>query len=405
MPVGAVPSLRHSGSHIPGWVASTRMPSQCETEGGPTMSDHFSGPRALAHPHGDITDVYAFPSPDRPGHLVLVMDVHPLAPGDARFSDAIVCRFRLRPVTIAASGAGAALTVGDDELTFSITFTEPVGRPPGGKAAQQAVCTLPTGEAVSVAVDDERGGTNGSRIFAGRRSDPFFFDLKAFERTFAARRLDLSDPGVNAAHGLNVLSVVVEFDCATMLGPERGPMFAVVGETLAAGKLPVRLERVGRPEIKNIIMGPKAFDPVNRDLDVRDLYNSEDAFHLGHGYLGAYRARLNANLAFWDSLQGETAWLLDEHGTHPLTELLLQDFLVVDVSKPYAEKSYLEIERAMLERRTHTTCGGRSLNDNFIDTLYTFLINGEKGARIRQGVDQATVPASEVFPYLAPPTS
>ena len=110
------------------------------------MSDHFSGPRALAHPHGDITDVYAFPSPDRPGHLVLVMDAHPLAPGDAHFSDAIVCRFRLRPVTIAASGAGAALTVGEDELTFSVTFTEPVGRPPGGKAAQQAVCTMPTGD-------------------------------------------------------------------------------------------------------------------------------------------------------------------------------------------------------------------------------------------------------------------
>jgi hypothetical protein len=27
------------------------------------MSDHFSGPRALAGPAGDICDVYAFPSP------------------------------------------------------------------------------------------------------------------------------------------------------------------------------------------------------------------------------------------------------------------------------------------------------------------------------------------------------
>ena len=34
------------------------------------MSDHFSGPRALAGPAGDISDVYAFPSPKRPGHLV-----------------------------------------------------------------------------------------------------------------------------------------------------------------------------------------------------------------------------------------------------------------------------------------------------------------------------------------------
>ena len=28
------------------------------------MSDHISGPRALADPIADITDVYAFPSPD-----------------------------------------------------------------------------------------------------------------------------------------------------------------------------------------------------------------------------------------------------------------------------------------------------------------------------------------------------
>ena len=34
------------------------------------MSDHISGPRALAEPIADITDVYAFPSPERSGQLV-----------------------------------------------------------------------------------------------------------------------------------------------------------------------------------------------------------------------------------------------------------------------------------------------------------------------------------------------
>ena len=46
------------------------------------MSDHFSGPRAIAGPAGDITDLWAFPSPERPGHLVLVAGVH--AGGAAR---------------------------------------------------------------------------------------------------------------------------------------------------------------------------------------------------------------------------------------------------------------------------------------------------------------------------------
>lgn len=61
------------------------------------MSDHISGPRALAEPIADITDVYAFPSPERPGCLALVMNTLPFAPAAGRFSDGLVYRFRLRP--------------------------------------------------------------------------------------------------------------------------------------------------------------------------------------------------------------------------------------------------------------------------------------------------------------------
>ncbi|MFZ1116914.1 MAG: DUF4331 family protein, partial [Propionibacteriaceae bacterium] len=63
------------------------------------MSDHISGPRALAEPIADITDVYAFPSPERQGHLVLVQNTLPFAQPSALFSDGLVYRFRLRPLT------------------------------------------------------------------------------------------------------------------------------------------------------------------------------------------------------------------------------------------------------------------------------------------------------------------
>ncbi len=43
------------------------------------MSDHISGPRAIADPVIDITDVYAFPCPESPRHLVLIMNVFPYA--------------------------------------------------------------------------------------------------------------------------------------------------------------------------------------------------------------------------------------------------------------------------------------------------------------------------------------
>ena len=76
------------------------------------MSDHFSGPRALADPAADISDVFAFPAPDNPQHLVLVMDVFGKAGPSAVFSDAVIYRFRIRPVDIAATGPEAAFAPG-----------------------------------------------------------------------------------------------------------------------------------------------------------------------------------------------------------------------------------------------------------------------------------------------------
>ena len=75
------------------------------------MSDHISGPRALAEPIADITDVYAFPSPERPGHLVLVLNTLPFAKPSNLFSDGLVYRFRLRPLTAGAPSDPAPFDV------------------------------------------------------------------------------------------------------------------------------------------------------------------------------------------------------------------------------------------------------------------------------------------------------
>ena len=92
----------------------------------------------------------------------------------------------------------------------------------------------------------------------------------------------------------------------------------------------------------------------------------------------------------------------DEGGAHPLTELILADYLVVDVTKPYAEQgSFIEIELAARRGEANTTCGGRALNDDVMDTLFNQLVNAGNGPVIRDGVDQATQPASREFPYLA----
>jgi hypothetical protein len=297
------------------------------------MSDHISGPRALADPIADITDVYAFPSPERPGHLVLVMNTLPFAEPTDAFSDGLIYRFRVRPLVSSTTTDAVPFVVGVPELVFDCVFSAPVRADAGQRVEQDVACTTPTGETVTARVNEEDGSGAGLRVFAGPRWDPF--------------------------------SLVIEVDAA-LLGDVS--IVGVVAETLTRGTFNVRIERVGRPEVKNMMLAMKQFDPVNRDLEIRDLYNMEDGFHLGEAYRGAYRARLNANLAFWDGLDGKTDWFPDVNGDHPLTSLVLADFLVVDLTKPYAERgSFLEIELARRSGRDHRTCGGRTLNDDVRD--------------------------------------
>src|SRR6476660_9376324 len=104
------------------------------------MSDHFSGPRALAGPAGDICDVFAFPSPERPGHLTLVMNVVPLATTTSCFSDAIVYRFRLRPASIAADRRAFPFGPEETEIVFACTFAPPRSRGDGAPPEQDGYC-------------------------------------------------------------------------------------------------------------------------------------------------------------------------------------------------------------------------------------------------------------------------
>src|SRR5215469_5170782 len=119
------------------------------------MSDHFSGPRALADPAADICDVYVFPSPERVGRLVLVMDLFPYASSSTLFSDAVICRFRIRPVTVAATGPTAAFAVGEQELAFDCTFDVPAKQEGGETLIQRATCARPNGKSSSLVVNNE----------------------------------------------------------------------------------------------------------------------------------------------------------------------------------------------------------------------------------------------------------
>jgi len=53
-------------------------------------------------------------------------------------------------------------------------------------------------------------GSNGIRLFAGPRDDPFFFDLDQFHKVVAGQASSFNNPGSDTFAGTNVLSIIVE---------------------------------------------------------------------------------------------------------------------------------------------------------------------------------------------------
>ncbi len=153
------------------------------------MSDHVSGPRAIGDPVADITDVYAFPCPESPQHLVLIMNVFPFAGPSACYSDAIIYRIRVRPVTIASTGHTASYAVRANEAPFDFSFEVPA-KGSAGQMVQQGRCTTPSGAVIPLRVNDEKGARGeGVHVFVGQRSDPFFLDGDMARKTMATRQI------------------------------------------------------------------------------------------------------------------------------------------------------------------------------------------------------------------------
>jgi hypothetical protein len=359
------------------------------------MSDHFSGPAVMGDPALDITDFYAFSSPERPGNLVLIMDVFPMATPQALFSDVVTYRFRLRPLTRWGDGIAA----GTAEHTIDVRFDDV----PEGTSVQKGIIATSDGREANFVVG-ECLEKDGMRVFAGLVSDPFFMDVEAALRTDLSGKLSF-DTAVNTVHFRDVLSIVIEVPFAQILRQFDGiTLIGAISETLVTrrGK-PIRIERLGRPEIKNFVLGNPMRDPRTKGVELRDLYNKEDAFTLSKEYRPLYESRLDANLAFFDGLDGKTAWPLATDGHHPLRDLFMDDFLILDLAYDFVPGSFLGIERSLIGHRSHKVAGGRWLDDDILDEMLTLLVNGNLGERLGDGVDVPTKPASLSFPYVREP--
>jgi hypothetical protein len=362
------------------------------------MTDHVDGPRQIGDPSADLTDLFAFTSPENPERTVVALCVFPSAGSSAMFSNAIDHAIVIHRVSIVGTGNAARFKADDQEIRFTCRFGALEPAPAGGKPAQKGTCTLPGGQTQPVLVHDESGASTADgtfRVFAGLRSDPFC--LAWFGKTLT--------PAPNLLQHDNVLCIVIEFDTRRVLDLSKGTLFGVIAETVPFGspnpinKLIPRIDWVGRPEQTNM----RLYNPgMEGGDDLRDLWNQQIPFAIDDALRPAFLKQLKESLHNFDMRDGREDWPPDALAA--VSEVFLDDFLVFDVARPITDASYLEIERSMLDGHAYSTGGGRTVNVNVMDVMFTWAVNRGR-EQLRGGVTEATKPGTNRFPYFATPNT
>ncbi|MDB4941174.1 MAG: hypothetical protein JWP97_708 [Labilithrix sp.] len=126
-------------------------------------ADHRDSPATAADPAGDINDVYTWMDGS---NYVMAMTVFPFADATSKFSDQVQYVFH----TTSGTAFGETKASSDVICTFD--------------AAQKASCWVGSDDYVTGVADVATGisSTSGkTKVFAGRREDPFFFNLTGFK--------------------------------------------------------------------------------------------------------------------------------------------------------------------------------------------------------------------------------
>jgi len=181
------------------------------------MSHHYSGPDwgfPRGDPRLDLTDLYAFPKPGDAGKSILVMNVHPSA------HDYLDRENPLGPTTPEAFAPEALYEIKIDangdavaDIAYRMRFSSSAGgvqtatlrRVEGAQAAgaNDSGQAIVEGAPVSTGLEARVTDAGDYRFFAGRRSDPFFFDRRG-----AVNNLQFT--GDDFFADKNVCSIVLE---------------------------------------------------------------------------------------------------------------------------------------------------------------------------------------------------
>jgi len=375
--------------------------------GAAQASDHKDSPSVIADPAVDIGDIFAWTSPDA-SRLNLVMAIV-----GHRFSERHAYTFHID------SGRRFGATTASLDVTCRFE-------------GQVADCRAGEAEAVRGDASDPKGITSRSgrlRVFAGLRDDPFFNNVRgtreaynvAFDAlkaggvaldpagcpVFGAERgakiLDTwkhtsGGPAQNLLQGWTPASIVISLDMR--VAAKGGKMLAIWAETASAKG---RIDRMGRPLTGNALLATLGPDEVSDAL--KEAYNRATP---AQG--GPFVGEIEKGLSLYDGLDGRcgNAWLSDPLAGAsrylPLAILLADDRLWVNGASGRCTGLFA-VELAVLsgDRRRAGDCGGRTPNDDAVDTYRSLLVDGTLTG-VSDGVDRdEREHSTTVFPFLAAP--
>lgn len=187
-------------------------------------ADHIDAPAVTGpsstSPGNDITDIYAFQSPADNSKMVFVLNTQgllsPTATASASFPSNVMYEFNIdntgdnvEDLVIQCLVQGGKMRVYGPVAPASPGLTSTVRT--NGPVTEVAVTAFGAASPTSAT------NSNGTRIFAGPRDDPFFFDLVRFREIIAGTQTSFRNPGVDTFAGTNVMSIVVEVP-KTLLG-------------------------------------------------------------------------------------------------------------------------------------------------------------------------------------------
>ncbi len=343
-------------------------------------ADHLDAPGRFQSPLGrhdaDINDVYAFPADAT--HTALAITTHP-ALGVVTTQTAYATDVLYR-INIAAAAEPEGDDDGDANEGREISaFVLKFGDVRADGTQKYTVYHEEDGhrERIGRGVTGTPGKIEDGMAFAGPRSDPFFFDLSAFNNTVQAnggRSFCVNGAGVDFFVNLNTNAIVL-----TVSNEELGSKVGIWGSTTSLDGS-IQYDRMGRPAINTVFNGFKAAFNNGVDTDKNEFNAIKDPLDDPTAAGGKFRRNVITVLQELSSLSG-TAYTDAEAGG--LADVLLPDVLPYNTADPV----------------TNGVFNGRSLADDVIDT--------ELGVVTKGAVPSDCVGAhtdySATFPYLGAP--